>query len=97
MVRKTVKPLIVGAILVAICIVLGLVAARLLVPDTAQWVRFFLTLVAIISGYICFVNLMARLLSGRVSQRFFGLLEKLFFASILLGMAGVFQPWVSVF
>ena len=96
MVRKTVKPLIVGAILVAICLALRAVLPPLLAPDTGQWVAFFATLVAIISGFICIISFVSRLLSGRVPERVYGILEKLFVAGILLGIAGMFQPWVPV-
>ena len=95
--RETVKPLIVGAILVVIFLVLKTVLPPLLEPDTAQWVSFFATLVAILSGYICFIAFISRLLSGRISERVFGLLEKLLVAGILLGIAGMFQTWVPVF
>jgi len=95
--RETIKPLIVGAILVAIFLVLKTVLPPLLEPETAQWVSFFATLVAILSGYICFIAFVSRLLSGRISERVFGLLEKLLIAGILLGIAGMFQPWVPVF
>jgi hypothetical protein len=37
------------------------------------------------------------LLSGRVSERLFGILEKIMVAGILLGIAGMFQPWVPSF
>jgi hypothetical protein len=53
-------------------------------------------LVAIVGGYICFIAFMSRLLDGRVSERLYGLLEKLFIAGILLGIAGMFQPWVPI-
>ena len=95
--RETIKPLIVGAILVVIFLVLKTVLPSLLEPDTAQWVSFFATLVAILSGYICFIAFISRLLSGRISERVFGLLEKLLVAGILLGIAGMFQPWVPRF
>jgi hypothetical protein len=94
---KTVKPLIVGAILVAIFIALSKILPPLLTPETGQWVSFFAVLVAILSGFICFIAFMSRLLSGRISERLFGILEKLLIAGILLGIAGMFQPWVSVF
>lgn len=96
-VRETIKPLIVGAILVAVFLVVKTVLPPLLEPETAQWVSFFATLVAILSGYICFIAFVSRLLSGRISERVFGYLEKLLIAGILLGIAGMFQPWVSVF
>jgi hypothetical protein len=94
--RNIVKPLIVGAILVAILVALRLILPPLLEPETGQWVAFFTALVAILSGYICFIAFMSRLLSGRISERLFGILEKLLIAGILLGIAGMFQPWVPV-
>jgi len=95
--RKTVQPVITGAILVAVFIALRYILPRFLTPDTGQWVTFFCTLVAILSGYICFIAFLARLLSGRVSERVFGIFEKFFVVAILLGIAGMFQPWVPVF
>jgi hypothetical protein len=84
--RNIVKPLIVGAILVAIFVALRLILPPLLEPETGQWVAFFTALVAILSGYICFIAFMSRLLSGRISERLFGILEKLLIAGILLGI-----------
>ena len=95
--RQVVKPLIVGVILVVIFIALSKILPPLLTPETGQWVSFFATLVAILSGFICFIAFMSRLLSGRISERLFGILEKLLIAGILLGIAGMFQPWVPVF
>ena len=95
--RKLVQPLITGAVLVAIFVALSLVLPGLLAPETGQWVRFFCVLVAILSGYICFITFMSRLLSGRISERVFTILERALIAGILLGIAGMFQPWVPVF
>jgi hypothetical protein len=97
MLRKLVQPLITGVILVAIFLALRYILPNYLDPDTGQWVAFFCTLVAIISGYICLIAFLSRLLSGRLSERAFGILEKFFVAAILLGIAGMFQPWVPVF
>lgn len=94
--RKTVQPLIIGAVLVLIFVLLSRVLPGLLPPDTGQWVRFFTILVAILSGYICFIAFVSGLLSGRVSERVYGLLEKMFVAGIVLGIAGMFQPWVPI-
>jgi hypothetical protein len=94
--RRLVKPLIIGAVLVAICVALSFILPGLLPPETGQWVRFFCVLVAIVGGYICFITFMSRLLSGRVSERVFTILERLLIAGIVLGIAGMFQPWVPV-
>lgn len=95
--RKTAKPLITGAILVVIFVALRLVLPGLLSPEAAQAAAFFTVLAAILSGYICFIAFMSRLLSGRVPERLFGILEKLLVAGILLGIGGMFQPWVPTF
>jgi hypothetical protein len=95
--RSIIKPLIVGAILVAVLLGLKAILVPRLVAETGQWVSFFLTLVAIISGFICIIAFVSRLLSGRISERLFGILEKLLIAGILLGIVGMFQPWVQAF
>jgi hypothetical protein len=96
MTRETVKPLIVGAVLVAIFVALRLILPELLSPEAGQAAAFFTVLAAILSGYICFIAFMSRLLSGRVPERLFVLLERLLVVGILLGIAGMFQPWVPV-
>lgn len=97
MTRRIVQPLIVGAILVAVCVALRLILPGLLSQEAGDAVAFFTVLVAILSGYICFISFVARLLSGRVPERLFVLLERLFIAGIILGIVGMFQPWVPVF
>jgi hypothetical protein len=97
MTRKTLQPLIVGVVLVAIFVALRLILPGLLSPETGQAAAFFTVLVAILSGYICFIGFAARLLSGRVPERLFVMLERVFVAGILLGIAGMFQPWIPVF
>jgi hypothetical protein len=93
--RKTAQPLIIGVVLIAIFLALGLILQGLLSPEAGQAARFFTVLAAILSGYICFIAFMSRLLSGRVPERLFVLLERLFIAGIILGIAGMFQPWVQ--
>jgi hypothetical protein len=97
MTRKTVQPLIVGAVLIAIFVALRLILPGLLSPEAGQAAAFFTVLVAILSGYICFISFASRLLDGRVPERVFVMLERLFVACILLGIAGMFQPWIPVF
>jgi hypothetical protein len=93
--KRAGKPLIVGAILVAVFLILRIVLPRVLSEEAGQWAAFFTVLFAILSAYICGIAFLSRVLSGRVSQRVFGLVEKLFIAGILLGVAGMFQPWVQ--
>jgi hypothetical protein len=92
--RETVKPLIVGVALIAVFMVLNRVLPGLLSPEAGQAALFFTLLASILTGYISFVAFMSRLLGGRVPDRLHTLLERLFIAGILLGIAGMFQPWV---
>lgn len=93
--KNPVKPLIVGAILVAVFLILNRVLPPRLPEDTAQWVSFFTILLAILSAFICFIAFASRLLSGRVPERFFGIVEIILIAGIVLGILGMFQPWVQ--
>jgi hypothetical protein len=95
--RETAKPLIVGVILVAFFLVLRFILPGLLSPEAGQAASFFTVLAAILSGYICFIAFMSRLLGGRVPDRLYVFLERLFVVGILLGIAGMFQPWMPVF
>ena len=94
--RRTVKPLIVGVILVAVCLALRAILLQVLGPEAGQAAAFFCVLVAIVGGYICFVAFMSRLLSGRVPERAHVILERVLVAGILLGIAGMFQPRIPV-
>jgi len=93
--RKTAQPLIIGVVLIAIFMALRLILPGLLSPEAGQAALFFTVVAAVLSGYICFIAFMSSLLSGRVPERLFVLLERLFIAGIVLGIAGMFQPWVS--
>jgi hypothetical protein len=92
--KSPVRPLIVGAILVVVFLLLGQVLPRFLPDETAQWVSFFSILLAILSGFICLISFASRVLSGRVAARLFGLVEIALIAGIVLGIFGMFQPWV---
>lgn len=95
MASKHVRPLIVGAVLVSMSLILKAVLPRFLPKETGQGVAFFATLFAILSAYISGIAFLSRVLSGKISQRVFSLVEKIFIAGILLGIAGMFQPWVQ--
>jgi hypothetical protein len=94
--RRTIKPLIVGVILVAVCLALRVILPQVLPPEAGQAAAFFSVLVAIVGGYICFVAFMSRLLSGRVPERVHLILERVLIAGILLGIAGMFQARIPV-
>jgi len=95
MADKRVRPLITGAILVLVFLILRIILPRLLSEEAGQWAAFFTVLFAILAAYICGIAFLSRVLSGKISQRVFSLVEKIFIAGILLGVAGMFQPWVQ--
>ncbi|MGD2144253.1 MAG: hypothetical protein PVF54_07230 [Anaerolineae bacterium] len=98
MARKSARrPLIVGAALVSAFVILRIVLPKVLPEQMGQGAAFFTVLFAILSAYISGITILSRVLSGRISQRVFGLIEKAFIAGILLGVAGMFQPWVHAF
>jgi len=85
MANKRARPLIVGAVLVFVFLILRIILPKLLPEETGQGAAFFATLFAILSAYICGIAFLSRALSGKISQRVFGLVEKIFIAGILLG------------
>jgi hypothetical protein len=93
--KSTRRPLIVGAVLVIGAVILRIVLPRVLPEEMAQGAAFFTVLFGILSAYISGITVLSRALSGRVSQRLFGVVEKALIAGILLGVAGMFQPWVQ--
>jgi len=59
-----------------------------------QVVYFIAGFVTILLAFAFFIALVAAKLSGRVSQQVFGLIEKILVGGIVLGIFGMFQPWV---
>jgi hypothetical protein len=53
-----------------------------------QTVYFIVGFVAILLAFIFFIVFLSRKLSGNVSQRVYGLIEKITIAGILLGIVG---------
>lgn len=60
------------------------------------YIYFIAGLLAFLLGFGSFIAFVSRKLSGRITQRTFSWIERLFIAGILLGAAGMFQPWVLV-
>jgi hypothetical protein len=58
-----------------------------------QVVYFVAGLLAFLLGFGFFIAFVSRKLSGTIPAGLFGLVEKILFAGILLGVAGMFQPW----
>jgi hypothetical protein len=95
MAGKRVRPLITGAIWVLLFLILRAVLPTVL-PGAAGQAAWFITgFLAILMGFIFFgIVFVSRQLSGKISYRVFDLVEKIIMAGMLLGMAGMFQPWV---
>jgi hypothetical protein len=59
-----------------------------------QAVYFVVGFVAILLAFIFFISFVARRISGNISRRLYGLIEGVIIAGILLGVVGMFQPWM---
>ncbi len=92
--NKRVRPLITGAIWVAVFLVLRAVLP-LLLPEAAGQAAWFVTsFLAILMAFIVFgIVFVSRELDGKVPRRVYDLIEGIIIAGILLGIVGMFQPW----
>ncbi|HVO40396.1 MAG TPA: hypothetical protein VMV03_15295 [Spirochaetia bacterium] len=57
-------------------------------------IPFLLIFVAIILGYMSVIVVVAKILANRVPERVHRNIEYVFMAGIVLGIIGMFQPWV---
>lgn len=60
-------------------------------------IPFILIFVGILLGYITLIVLVASALNNLVAPRTYRLVTRVIIAGILLGIAGMFQPWVLAF
>jgi hypothetical protein len=97
MASRLTRPLITGAIAVIVFLVLRVILPMVLPPAAGQTASFITVFLAILMAYIFFVIVLASiLLSGRVPQRVYGLIETVIIAGIVLGVIGMFQPWLHL-
>lgn len=89
---KRFRPLITGAIVVAVLLILRVVLPRVLPPMAAQVAAFLTVFLAILMGFIFIIAFSASELGGKVPQRLYRLVEGIIIAGILLGVVGMFQP-----
>jgi hypothetical protein len=95
MASKRFRPLVTGAIWVVVFLVLRAVLPLLLPATAGQAAWFIAGFLAILMAFIFFgVVFVSRELSGRFPYRVYDLVEKIIIAGILLGVVGMFQPWV---
>jgi hypothetical protein len=104
--RRPRAPIALPAIAAAL-IVLGFVASRV-IPSVAtpqqlatnvllSAIPFILIFVGILLFYITLIVLVASSLNGVVSPRVYNAITRVVIAGILLGIFGMFQPWVMAF
>ena len=61
-----------------------------------QAVYFIVGFVAIIVAFIIFIVFLSKRLSGNVPQPLYAVIEKIIIAGIVLGIVGMFQPWIHL-
>ena len=102
------KRLLIGMLMVAIgFIVLGVIDTQIILATTTQQQRadnplvggvpFLLIFIGILLSYIDFIIWLATKLNNRISEKVFRPIERILIAGIVLGVIGMFQPFVMVF
>jgi hypothetical protein len=105
---KSRKRLLIGMLIVALgFIVAGLidtqiVTATMTSQDLANnplvgGIPFLLIFIGILLAYIDLIIFMATKLNNRISEKVFRPIERLLIAGIVLGIIGMFQPFVMLF
>jgi hypothetical protein len=61
-----------------------------------QAAYFIITFVAIIVAFIIFIVFLSKRLSGKVPPSLYNVVEKIIIAGIILGIIGMFQPWIHL-
>jgi F0F1-type ATP synthase membrane subunit a len=61
-----------------------------------QAVYFIVSFVAIVVAFIFFIIFLSKRLSGRVPGGIYNVVEKIIIAGIVLGIFGMFQPWIHL-
>ena len=94
-------------IAIVITLVLGLIATPAIKALTTEEQRtnnvllsaipFLLIFVSILLTFISLINMTANVLNNNISPRVHGFIEKTLIGGIVLGILGMFQPWVMVF
>ena len=104
--RRPRVPIALPAIAVAL-IVLGFVASRVIPAMATEQqmatnvllsaIPFILIFVGILLLYITLIVLVASALNSLVAPRVYNVITRVIIAGILLGIFGMFQPWVMAF
>lgn len=94
-------------IAIALTLILGLVASPLINSLTTPKQRatnvllsaipFILIFIAILLFFITLIRMSANILNDNISPRFFRVVETVLIVGIVLGIIGMFQPWLMIF
>ena len=92
---------------IAVTLILGLVASPLINSSTTPKQRatnvllsaipFILIFVAILLFFISLIKMSANILNDNISPRIFRIVETVLIVGIVLGIVGMFQPWLIIF
>jgi hypothetical protein len=92
---------------IVVTLALGLVASPVIMALTTEKQRatnvllsaipFILIFVAILLAFISLINMSASVLNENISLRIHGVIETALIAGIVLGIFGMFQPWLLIF
>jgi hypothetical protein len=93
-------------IAIAVTLVLGLIAGPAIKALTTEKQRatnvllsaipFILIFVAILLAFISLINMSASVLNDNISSRIYLTIERILIAGIVLGIFGMFQPWLMI-
>ena len=94
-------------IAIVVTFVLGLAASPVIQSLTTPKQRntnvllsaipFILIFVSILLVFIALINMSASVLNDHISQRVFLIIERILIGGIILGIFGMFQPWLMIF
>jgi hypothetical protein len=93
-------------IAIVVTLVLGLVAGPVIMALTTEKQRatnvllsaipFILIFVAILLTFISMISMSASVLNNNISSRLYRTIEGILIAGIVLGIVGMFQPWLMI-
>lgn len=93
-------------IAIVVTLILGLVASPVIKALTTEKQRatnvllsaipFILIFVAILLAFISLINMTASVLNNNISARIYRAIETVLIAGIVLGIFGMFQPWLML-
>ena len=94
-------------IAIVVTLILGLVASPVIEALTTEKQRatnvllsaipFILIFVAILLAFISLIYMSASVLNDNISPRIFRVVETVLIVGIVLGIIGMFQPWLMIF